>query len=292
MQVLDKLREIATLFGSHGIEDSAKEAETLIIEVCTISRSDLYAHNPPLSAEQSMLVDSLVSRRLSGEPLQYLIGQVEFCSLTIHVGPGVLIPRPETELLVEEATSSIARESDLGGVDWGGRAPPRILDLCTGSGCIALALARRFPDAFVCGIDRSERAIGYALGNASANGITNARFIVGDLFEPLGRRKFDYIVSNPPYIPHADIGHLQREIREYEPAEALDGGTDGLDFYRRILWAARDYLREGGQIFLEIGNGQKEAVEAAAMAGGFDDIGFLKDYSGIWRIFLAKWVRC
>lgn len=288
MTALDKLSEIATLFVSHGIEDAAKEAETLITEVCAISRPHLYAHQPDLSAEDSSRLDALVARRLGGVPLQYLIGHVDFYGLTLQVGPGVLIPRPETELLVEEAMSRIMRESELRGDRRGDRQCLRILDLCTGSGCIALALAKGLPRDLVVGVDRSEEAVRYALRSRATHGVTNAHFVIGDLFAPFADRTFDYIISNPPYVPRGQIAALQREVREHEPVEALDGGSDGLDFYRRILTEAPRLLRDGGRIFLETGIGQKEAVEAFACAEGFEDVMFLQDYAGIWRIFSAK----
>jgi release factor glutamine methyltransferase len=287
MTALHKLRETATLFASHGIEDAAKEAETLITEVCSVNRTHLYAHHLRLSTDQCSLINSLAARRLKGEPLQYVIGHIDFLGLTVHVGPGVLIPRPETELLAEEAVARIRGESGLRGSEaWG--TPLRILDLCTGSGCVALALAKRFPVAFVVAVDRSAEAVRYALLNAEKNGVRNVHFILGDLFSPFRAATFDYVVSNPPYVPSGEIPCLQREVREHEPVDALDGGPDGLDFYRRILTEAPRYLRHGGRIFLEIGIGQKNAIEAIARAEGFQDVTSLQDYSGIWRIFSAK----
>jgi release factor glutamine methyltransferase len=285
MTPLDKMKQIAALFERNSIEDPVKEAEMLVAGLLRIDRAALYTQDSDFEEDKARRLDDLAVRRTRGEPLQYLIGTVPFFGLNIYVGSGVLIPRPETELLVEEAIKMLgdatlhghlrAREGD-GGMS--------ILDLCTGSGCIALSLARHFPQAIVYGVDDSEAAMVYATQNALENGIANVRFRLGDLFEPVKRILFDCIVSNPPYVRHDEIETLQREIREHEPISALDGGRDGLDFYRRILRDAPAHLKENGMIMLEIGFGQSSAVCELAQHAGFTQLRFIKDFAGIKRV--------
>ena len=291
MNVIDKLKEVSAFLESKGIEDSAKEAELLITE--TLKRElrvesyelgvkeRIYAGNIEISDEISRLIDSLAERRAEGEPIQYIIGHVDFYGLKIHVGRGVLIPRPETELLAEYAIKKLRSLI----TDY--PSPITVLDLCTGSGCIALAIAKHLPEAIVYGIDKSEVAISYAKKNAEENQIKNVFFAVGNLFEPARNLKFDCIVSNPPYIKTGDIPALQKEIRDYEPVEALDCGEDGLDFYRKIFNEAPDYLKESGMVILEIGYDQSEEIKKLAVDAGFKQIEFIKDYAGIKRIFIG-----
>ncbi len=283
MTAQDKLKKLSALFESAGIDDATKEAEMLVAGLLGISKVDLLLKNIPLTAAQAEQLDALAARRASGEPMQYILGYVEFYGLTIHVGPGVLIPRPETELLVEQVIKDRGQkpeDREQGKLD--------ILDLCTGSGCIALALANNFPYAQVYGVDRSDAALKYATKNAAANSINNVRLLSGDLYSPVKGMRFDLIVSNPPYIPKDDIHTLQKEITDHEPVSALDGGIDGLDFYRRILAEAHLYLKTGGMVVLEIGIDQAKDIKQLAEDAGFGNIRFIKDYSGIERIFSAN----
>src|SRR5208337_3333679 len=254
--------------------------------------------------DRAQHIDDLAARRTRGEPIQYLIGYVPFYGLKIHVGNGVLIPRPETELLVDEAIKMLILrgkeepENRRTGEPGEGRVTDspihrsadsfRVLDLCTGSGCIALSVARHFPEASVYGVDASEAAMVYATQNALANNVYNVCFKLGDLFAPVNTLHFDCIVSNPPYVRHDEIKTLQREIREHEPISALDGGKDGLDFYRRIFRDAPAYLQDNGIIMLEIGFGQSAAIRELALSAGLTQLHFIKDFAGIERIFTAK----
>ncbi|MBZ0157629.1 MAG: peptide chain release factor N(5)-glutamine methyltransferase [Alphaproteobacteria bacterium] len=274
MNVLEKLRKIAQVFEESGIENPAKEAEILIAGALPIGPSELYRGDRELSREEASFLSSLAVRRAGGEPLQYILGSVEFFGLKIHVGRGVLIPRPETELLVEETISLLAHR----------RPPFSILDLCAGSGCIALALAKRFPEAEVYGTDASEAAMVYATQNARENDVRNVRFRLGNLFDPVRDMRFDCIVSNPPYIRREEIRTLQREVRDFEPVEALDGGPDGSAFYRSISKGAPRHLKDNGVLALEIGYGQSREVERLIRQAGFQDIRIIKDFSGIERI--------
>jgi release factor glutamine methyltransferase len=261
-----------------GIENPEKEAEIIVTHAAGIDTLTLYRDDPAPGGEAEAKVRAMLGRRCRREPLQYILGSVEFHGLKIHVGPGVLIPRPETELIVEELLRLLA--------------PParglRLLDRCTGSGCLALAAARELPGSHVVGTDISEAALAYARKNAGENGIENAVFRKGHLFEPVGDETFDAIVSNPPYVASRDMETLQPEIRDWEPGEALDGGEDGLDFYRAILAEAPRRLHERGLVLLELGWGEAEGVAALARKAGFHVAEVVKDLCGIERVMALR----
>jgi release factor glutamine methyltransferase len=302
MKVLDKLRSVAGRLSGGGVPDAPKEAEVLVTEALGIERADLYSGRAELTQDECARLDELTERRLTGEPLQYIVGHILFWGLTIRVGPGVLIPRPETELLVETALEVLTQRPVSRGWDPGieerdlpvfrpVKSPAvsaRILDVCTGSGCIALALAKRLPSAIVYGVEKSGAALHYALINARENGLDNACFIQGDLFDPLGPARFQCIVSNPPYIRSGDIAGLQSEVRDFEPREALDGGMDGLSFYRRILAGTVERLSTQGVLLLEVGWGQAAEIRALASAAGMGKVSFVRDFAGIERIAVVR----
>jgi release factor glutamine methyltransferase len=308
MKALDKLKEATRFLEESGIEDADREAETIIVHCLETDRTALLRDNPLITKNVIGKIDESLKRRSKREPLQYIVGYVDFLGMKIKVGKGVLIPRPETELLVEEAIKTVKREA-LGVMCKPKTAeqisnsslithhsPLFILDLCTGSGCLALALAKEFPDAKVYGTDISEVAIEYAEKNAEINGVKNVTFLKGSLFEPLGELftiyhsllTFDLIISNPPYIKKGDIKTLQPEIQDWEPVEALDGGEDGLHYYRLIIPGSRNYLKDGGCIILELGISEADEVREVAEHAGFKDFSFRKDYAGIERIIIAK----
>jgi release factor glutamine methyltransferase len=240
----------------------------------------MYRDNPEINNDQTALIEDMIKRRAGREPLQYITGHTDFMGLEISVGLGVLIPRPETELMAEQAINKC------------NSLKPDILDLCTGSGCLALALAKNFPDSRVTGIDISEAALEYARKNAGANEISNVEFMKGHLFDPLGQnRTFDLIISNPPYIRRDEIEELQPEIKEWEPLNALDGGEDGLDFYREIIPAAREHLKENAALMFEVGFDGADNVAGIFKAAGYHKIQITKDYSEIKRIVYAQWTR-
>lgn len=281
MRLLDIVRESAGTLEGHGVEDALADSELIVCHAAGTDRMTLFIENPEADTSIRKKIRRLISRRASGEPLQYILGSVGFIDLTITVGNGVLIPRPETELLAQKAISFLGLPST--------KANPRILDLCTGSGCIALALARARPDASVIGADISPLALRFARRNAALNGIRNIRFLKGSLFAPIGKKdRFDLIVSNPPYIRTADIQGLQREIRDWEPLDALDGGEDGLDFYRQIFEGAADRLNSGGMVMVEIGYDQGKDVAEIAEKNGFRGVLVEKDYAGLDRIVTAS----
>jgi release factor glutamine methyltransferase len=294
MRLLDLLRKSIECLETAGIDDAFADAEMLVFHAANLDRLDAYVNNPEVKSADAAKVSRLLQRRVRGEPVQYIIGHVEFLGLTIKVGKGVLIPRPETELLAEEAMKAVTRngfpvtsqEKDLSLVTR--HSLLSVLDLCTGSGCIAMALAKKFPDAEVYGTDISKKALAYAKKSAEANDCKNVTFLEGSLFEAVKHKKFDLIVSNPPYIRSDEIETLQREIRDWEPISALDGGKDGMDFYRRILSSAGDYLNPGGFILLELGYDQSDTVQKLAREQGLKDVGIINDYAGIGRILKAR----
>jgi release factor glutamine methyltransferase len=222
----------------------------------------------------------MISRRCNREPLQYIIGNIDFLGLNLEVGEGVLIPRPETELMAEHAIKLLEARNTK---------QKLVLDLCTGSGCMALAIAVKFQDALVYGVDISEKAIRYARINAERNNTENAFFYCGNLFSTVKKtRSFDLIISNPPYIKSDDIKDLQPEIRDWEPLSALDGGRDGLVYYREIVPAARQILNDSGILMLELGDGYAQSLKEMFENSGYSSIEILKDYSGKERIVLSE----
>jgi release factor glutamine methyltransferase len=297
MKALNKLRKAGDFLEKSGIDNPRREAELIITHCLGTDRVALYKENPEVQEDINSEIDEFLGRRSGREPLQYILGYTEFCGLKIKVGPGILIPRPETELLAEE-TIKVIRNIDRGSpphppLSKVGRRRGRVLDLCTGSGCLALAIAKEFSDATIYGTDSSESAIGYARENAGINGILNAIFLKGSLFEPIRHLfiadlfAFDLILSNPPYIKRGDIKTLQPEIREWEPTEALDGGEDGLDYYRIMIPEAGNYLRENGFLMFEVGMDQALIVKRMAQDYGFSNVSLVKDYAGIERILVA-----
>jgi release factor glutamine methyltransferase len=281
MRLLDLLKKSTEHLEKAGIDDAYSDAEMLVLHAAGLDRLDAYVNNPEIARTVSTKTKRFLNRRSEGEPVQYIIGHVDFLGLTIKVGKGVLIPRPETELLAREAIRAVQ------GLRLTVHGRLQVLDLCTGSGCIALALAKEFPEALVYGTDISEDALSFARANARRNTIKNASFIQGSLFEPVKGIAFDLIISNPPYIRTIDISGLQREIRDWEPVRALDGGRDGLDFYRDILSDAGEYLKGQGFIFLEMGYDQADAVRKIAEKNNYQDISVIEDYAGIGRILKA-----
>lgn len=286
MRVLEILKSATRYLHDAGIDDAGADAELLLLHSTGIDRMAAYRDNPEVDPDAQALLMRLLDRRTAGEPVQYITGSIDFLGLKIEVGKGVLIPRPETELVALEGMPVLraieqARTDSVPG-------DLRVLDLCSGSGCISLALAREFPDATVFGTDISADAIRYSVRNAELNGIANVTFIEGSLYEPVREMpSFDLIISNPPYVVRSEIEGLQREIREWEPVRALDGGPDGLDFYRKILGEARGHLGKRGALVLEIGFGQAGDVADIASKAGFGNIVIKKDLAGIERVLIV-----
>jgi release factor glutamine methyltransferase len=255
-----------------GVENPRLEAEWMLCEALSLDRVGLYLNfDKPLSDSELASYRTMVARRGKREPLQYILGSQEFMGLDFQVTPAVLIPRHDTEVLVSEA---VKRSAGIGS----------ILDIGTGSGCVAIALAKELPEIEVCSVDVSADALAVARSNAEKNAVS-VQFFQGSLFEPFAGRRFDMIVSNPPYIPAPDIATLQQEVRGFEPLSALDGGADGLDFYRSITAGASHHLTAGGWLIFEVGAGQAPDVLELLRAGGFSRECFSEqDPAGIERV--------
>jgi release factor glutamine methyltransferase len=260
-------------------EKARRDAEVLLLHASGRSRTDLLAHGEDeFSLAESLRYKSLLDRRAKGEPIQYITGETEFYGLPFRVTPDVLIPRPETEHLVETVVA-LARSF----------AAPRIVDIGAGSGAISVALAHHLPKARITTTDLSEAALAIARENVRSSGVADRIcFLQGDLLAPLAGEKFDIIVSNPPYVPASDRDSLSVEVREYEPLLALFAGEDGLDIYRRLIPAAFVALTSGGFIALEIGYGQADAVQNFLRAAGFAQIEFTPDLQSIPRVAAAQ----
>ena len=279
--ILSILEWTSGYFRKHDIESPRLDAEILLAHSLGLNRIDLYLrYDQPLDADELAAYRQIVKRRAAREPVAYIVGRREFWGLDLKVGPQVLTPRPDTERLVEVALALLASMAD--------RSVVRVLDLGTGSGCIALALAHSFPPAQVVATDISRPALGVARGNVAHHGLEDRIQLVAGkgvaMFAP-SHTRFDLIVSNPPYIPTAEIERLEPEVRDYEPRGALDGGGDGLAAYRRIIPAAAGLLRAGGQLMVEIGWDQREAVmRLARQSGHYRQIECFADYGGNDRV--------
>lgn len=278
------------------IDEAALDARLLLEYVCGTDRNTLLAHGDrPVSEEECCRFRELIGKRADHVPLQHLTGEQEFMGLTFLVNDNVLVPRQDTEVLVEEVMKQL-------------HDGMRILDMCTGSGCILLSLLHYSNSCAGVGVDLSAEALAVAKENygrlREERPEMNACFLEGNLFEAFadGRmfgtekaaasgEKFDIIVSNPPYIETDVIGTLMPEVREHEPRMALDGGTDGLVFYRRIAKEAGNFLTGGGQLFFEIGCGQAESVRTIMEAAGFDEVQVAKDFAGLDRVVYGSWFR-
>ena len=258
-----------------GIEEAKLDARLLLEELCGTDRNDLLVHGDrPVTEEQEKNYVNQIELRSRHIPLQHITGYQEFMGLRFKVTPDVLIPRQDTETLVEEVLKNL-------------HDGMRILDLCTGSGCILLSLLRYSNDCVGVGADLSKKALAVAEENAGALGLS-AEFVQGDLFEPV-TGKFEIIVSNPPYIPSNVIPTLMEEVREHDPLIALDGKEDGLYFYREIIGKASEYLYPGGMLFLEIGCEQAEAVTELMKNAGYRDVTVCKDLAGLDRVVSGRY---
>ena len=276
-----------------GCMDPRIDAELIMMFLLKMNKQELFIKSPNMLDEKTCdAYFKLIDTRAGGMPVQYITGEQEFMGIRFTVNENVLIPRQDTETLVEEAINAIKATA------LGGRKAPRggwqILDLCCGSGAIGVSICKLVRDAKVTASDISGKALSVAKENAHNAGVAKLmKLIEGDLFNPLqkgiGKTKFHMILSNPPYVRREVIPTLQREIVEHEPMMALDGGEDGLDFYRRIVTEAPDYLRPGGLLFLEIGHDQGVAVCALAEdTGRLDDIRIIRDLAGHNRVVSCR----
>lgn len=278
-----------------GLESAALDAACLLEAASGVARwRFLLETERAIGSWRSDLFESMVSRREAREPIAYILGVKEFWSLPLAVGRGVLIPRPETETLVEVVLKKVRSANPSHLAPHTSHLAPRIVDIGTGCGAIALALAREIAHARVYAVDRSLDALRIARRNAEALGLAGRiRLLAGDLFEPLRAilpgGGFDLIVSNPPYIPSDAFASLPPEVAVYEPYLALDGGPDGLRYHRRIIEAAPAHLCEHGWLALEVGDGQATAVaQLIAEGGAFEPAEVARDLGGRDRVVLAR----
>ena len=283
--IIKLIRWATSYLNSHEIDSPRATGEILLAHALHLNRIDLYLkYDQPLVADELQKFKILIQRRLRREPVAYILGVKEFWSLDLAVNPDVLIPRPETECLVEAALDRLA--------DKASRPAQRILDLGTGSGAIVLALASQQPGHIYFASDRFRPAVALACKNAKRHDLLKKiHFFVGDWLSPLNAAKpgFDMIVANPPYIPSRSIDGLQPEIRHYEPLTALDGDKDGLASYRKIIGTAYNHLNSGGLILLEIGHDQREDIRQIANdCDRYADFHCFQDYSGYDRVV---WMR-
>ncbi|GJE26695.1 peptide chain release factor N(5)-glutamine methyltransferase [Methylobacterium organophilum] len=278
----DALRTAQRLFAEAGIGEARSDARFLLLHTLGLTMTDLALRGEaPLGEEGARALTIAVARRLSGEPVARILGAWEFWGLPFALSPETLVPRPDTETLVEAALAC-APERD---------APLRLLDLGTGSGCILIALLHERPAAMGLGLDRSEGALRAARGNAVANGVAGrALFLRGDWCAPVAG-PFDLIVSNPPYIAAGAIPGLSWEVRGHDPLAALDGGADGLDAYRAILGACArrpGLLAPGGAVLFEVGYDQADAVLALGAASGLPEGDVVRDLAGHRRVVMLR----
>jgi release factor glutamine methyltransferase len=284
--VAHALNEAAKILKVNGIVNARRDADLLLASVLEKNLTYLIAHNDDFINDQSEnKYRQLVKRRAAGEPLQYIIGKQEFYGLEFEVNPSVLIPRPETELLVEAALE-ILRECKS----------PTLCDVGTGSGCIAISVVKNIEKARAVSLDISPKALQVAERNAEKNGVAEKiTFAESDVFSAFANPKskiqnpkFDLIVSNPPYIPDSDLPTLEREVREHEPHNALFSGSDGLNLIKRLLADAKQFLEKNGFLLFEIGFGQSGKIEALIDQSVWQLIEIRRDLQNIGRVVVLK----
>lgn len=272
----DALRAGRVLLKENEIAEGDIDAWYLLSYYLHMNRAQyLMQSSMPIDMEQYNEYLNLIKKRAEHIPLQYITREQEFMGLKFHVSEEVLIPRQDTEILVEEVLK-LSKGKD-------------ILDLCTGSGCIIISLAKLGEIKEGIGVDISEGALSVAVGNAEELK-ANVSFILSDLYENV-QHKFDIIVSNPPYIPTKDVAELMDEVKQHEPWLALDGKSDGLHFYRIIINGLRQHLKPGGSVFFEIGYDQGEAVSTLLKAAGITDIKVIKDLAGLDRVVSGRYIK-
>jgi release factor glutamine methyltransferase len=279
--IKEVLEWTADYFKTKGISTGRLDAEVLLAHCLSVDRLHLYLNmDRPLVPDERARFRALVRRRAAREPVALITGSKEFWSLRLHIVPGILIPRPDTEILVEAILDEI-----------GENPSPTVMEIGTGSGAVALSLAREKPAAFVLATDVDPLAISTARVNARAAGIEGpVNFLVCDLFTAIREAAaFDVVCSNPPYIPRDAIAELEPEITSFEPIRALDGGPDGLDIIRELARQAGTYLKPGGALLVEIGDSQEETVrEIFSSVGGLREVSVTRDLAGKPRVVKGR----
>jgi release factor glutamine methyltransferase len=272
---------------SKGIDEARLTIELMLCHILNCKRVDLYVDfERPLSKSELEKLSAMIKRRLKREPLQYILGKTEFMGFEFKVTPDVLIPRPETEILVEKVIETINKNFTAFEV-------VKVLDVGTGSGNIAISIAKILGDRVsITGVDVSEKAIEIAKENAIHNDAKNINFAIADIFDDNFvdqiRKKFNILVSNPPYVSTDEIDKLQEEVKSHEPMIALTDGSDGLNFYRRIAKVGKEIIFGDGYIFVEMAYGQSEKVVEIFKSEGYEKIEIFKDYLGIERVAKIK----
>lgn len=282
MTVLEAIQKSAEFLAKRGVESPRLQAELLLAHLLKMPRLKLYLNfERPLTEQETGTLREFVKRRGQREPLQHITGSTSFCGFEMAVDRRALVPRPETEILAELGWTFL---STLG-------PEQTALDLGTGTGCIAIALAAKCPDARITASDASADALALAAANARTNNVAGRiEFLNGNGFTALpAGAQFDLIISNPPYIPTAEIETLEPEVRDFDPRTALDGGTDGLDFYRMLAGQARQLLKPGGKIMVEFGDGQASAIRKLFENENWIVEAIKDDYSQRARILIATW---
>jgi release factor glutamine methyltransferase len=282
MTVLEAIQKSTEFLGKKNVESPRLQTELLLAHLLKMPRMKLYLNfDRVLTPSEIDSLRELVKRRGQREPLQHIVGSTSFCGFEIAVSRHALVPRPETEMLAELGWNFLATRHS---------SPVTALDFGTGTGCIAIALAAKCPVAKIIATDISADALALAKENAAKNNVSERiEFVQGDGFATLETgARFDLIISNPPYIASAEIETLQPEVKNFDPRAALDGGADGLDFYRRLATEAKTFLKPGGKIMLEFGDGQADAIKRI-----FEDEKWIveavkEDYSQRARILIAK----
>ncbi|MGL4607241.1 MAG: peptide chain release factor N(5)-glutamine methyltransferase [Eubacteriaceae bacterium] len=264
-----------------GIVNSGFEAELLLAEILKCDRVYFYTHGfDNVSSESVIEYQNMIDRRCLHEPIAYIIEKKEFMGLSFTVNPNVLIPRPDTEPMIEYLLDLLKEKFSQGS---------KILDLCTGSGCIGISIKKYYPQGEVLLSDLSPRALEIAKINGDHLVSGKVGYLESDLFEELSEgNKFELIVSNPPYIKRNDIKELMKDVLDYEPKLALDGGETGLDFYKRIIKDGKKYLKENGYLALEIGDDQEQEIEEILVFNGYFNIKRMKDLSGKVRCLIGE----
>jgi release factor glutamine methyltransferase len=284
--VLEGIQKSAEFLAKKSIESPRLQAELLLAHVLGLERMKLYLNfERPLAPAEVDRFRDLIRRRGQREPLQHIVGSTSFCGLELAVNRQVLVPRPETELLAEAGWKFLSTLNSQPST-----CPSTALDFGTGSGCLAIALAVKSPGARVHALDLSADALEIAKQNAARlQVLQRIQFVCGDGFAALpDGSRFDLIISNPPYVATAEIESLAPEVRDYDPRSALDGGADGLDFYRRFAAEARPFLRTGGRLMLEFGDGQADAIKAIFETQNWIVESVLADYTQRPRILTAR----
>lgn len=285
MTLAEVINDAALKLATSGVANARLDAEVLLSHIVKKDRAWLFTHiHDELDTESRRVFEAAIQRRAQREPLQYIIGKQEFWGLDFAVTPDVLIPRPETELVVESALKIITRRDQQ----------VTIVDLCTGSGCISVSLAKELPSARIFAADLSDKALAIARENALRHGVSERiRFLEGNLFQPLKeldiRGAVDIIVSNPPYVQSGDHASLQPEVRDFEPELALIAGPRGTEIHQKIINEAPEYLKQHGALIMELGLGQAELLARMAQkTGAYGVPEVLKDLAGIERVIVAK----